>query len=333
MSAADVTVVLPTRDRRRFLARSLASALAQTDVAFEVVVVDDGSCDGTFEWLESRGDERIRVVRHPEPRGVATARNTGVAAARTPWLAFLDDDDVWAPGKLAQQLARARASPESRWVCSGEVTLNSTLRIVGMASPPAPERALVALLAENVVPGGGSGVLAATDLVREVGAFDSSLGLLADWDLWIRLATEVPPAVVDRPLVGYVRHSGNMSWNVAPLVNEFATVDRKHAALRTQLGVWPNANRWSSWVTDAHRQAGRRRAAIGADLREAFHGRTARPVVRLLITAISPRAWVGLRDWRAARCISPVRREEAEGWLAPIRELDGSLTVGDPAVR
>ena len=102
---AAVTVVLPTRDRRSLLERSLGSALDQTGVELDVLVVDDGSTDDTAAWVASVDDPRVTLVTHLESRGVAAARNTGIERARTPWIAFLDDDDVWAPAKLEEQLA------------------------------------------------------------------------------------------------------------------------------------------------------------------------------------------------------------------------------------
>src|SRR5690242_16683672 len=81
----------------------------QRDVSLEVVVVDDGSADGTREALAALQDPRVRVVRHDQSRGQAVARDSGVAAARAEWVAFLDDDDRWSPDKLRRQLDAAAA--------------------------------------------------------------------------------------------------------------------------------------------------------------------------------------------------------------------------------
>jgi glycosyltransferase involved in cell wall biosynthesis len=100
----DVTVVIPTHNRKELLDRTLRSVLAQEDVDLSVVVVDDGSADGTEAFVQALADPRVSVVRHPEARGVSAARNTGIARATTTWLAFVDDDDLWAPTKLRAQL-------------------------------------------------------------------------------------------------------------------------------------------------------------------------------------------------------------------------------------
>jgi glycosyltransferase involved in cell wall biosynthesis len=317
---AAVTVVLPTRDRRSLLERSLGSALDQTGVELDVLVVDDGSTDDTPAWVASVDDPRVTLVTHLESRGVAAARNTGIERARTPWIAFLDDDDVWAPAKLEEQLAALQASPGARWACVGQVTLDGRLRIIASAAPPADaDHVLERLLTLNAVPGGGSGVLADTALVRELGGFDTRLSLLADWDLWIRLAASAPAAVVDRPLLGYVRHDANMSWDVSRIGAEFATLDVKHAALRSQLGVRPDGDLWSSWIGEAERRSGNRWRAVAADLRQAARARTPRPLLRAAVTAVSPSAWIDLHNRRTARSVDPSWRDEAEAWLAQIR--------------
>jgi glycosyltransferase involved in cell wall biosynthesis len=317
---AAVTVVLPTRDRRSLLERSLGSALDQTGVELDVLVVDDGSTDDTPAWVASVDDPRVTLVTHLESRGVAAARNTGIERARTPWIAFLDDDDVWAPAKLEEQLAALHASPRARWACVGQVTLDGQLRIIASAAPPDDaDRVLERLLTLNAVPGGGSGVLAATELVRELGGFDTRLSLLADWDLWIRLAASAPAAVVDRPLLGYVRHAANMSWDVSRIGAEFAILDVKHAGLRSQLGVRPDGDLWSSWIGEAERRSGNRWRAVAADLRQAARARTPRPLLRAAVTAVSPSAWIDLHNRRTARSVDPSWRDEAEAWLAQIR--------------
>src|SRR5215218_5096689 len=97
----DVTVVIPTMDRWRLLSeRALHSALTQEQVDLEVVVVDDSATDETAIGIAGLNDERVRVIRHEQPQGLQRARNVGIAAARGDWVAFLDDDDVWAPWKL-----------------------------------------------------------------------------------------------------------------------------------------------------------------------------------------------------------------------------------------
>src|SRR5262249_4621066 len=98
-----VSVVIPTYERRRWVCRAVESVLAQTRPADEILVVDDGSSDGTADELARRFGARVRVLVQPNG-GVAAARNAGVRAARHPLVAFLDSDDCWLPSKLERQL-------------------------------------------------------------------------------------------------------------------------------------------------------------------------------------------------------------------------------------
>src|SRR4051812_15186920 len=194
----DVTVVIPTHNRKELLDRTLRSVLAQEDVDLSVVVVDDGSADGTEAFVQALADPRVSVLRHPEARGVSAARNTGIARATTTWLAFVDDDDLWAPTKLRAQLDALAASPDAAWACTGSVNVDLSCRISRWDLPPEESEVGDLLIRQNAVPGGGSGVIASRELVESVGGFDEAISNLADWDFYIRLALNAPMAAVPR---------------------------------------------------------------------------------------------------------------------------------------
>jgi glycosyltransferase involved in cell wall biosynthesis len=238
----EISVVIPTHNRSGLLRLALRSVLWQQDVDFEVIVVDDGSTDDTSEVVTSLGDPRIRLIRNDDSQGVSAARNRGIAEARGQWIAFLDDDDLWAPDKLASQLEAARSTGRT-WVYVGAVNVSSSPRVVG-GGPPLPADEILDLLREsNVVPGGCSGVIVTADALATVGPFDRGLQPLADWDLWIRLAATGPPACVPRPLVAYRVHAGNMSLDARRVESEFRIVSERHgggnrAVLYRYLGWW-----------------------------------------------------------------------------------------------
>jgi glycosyltransferase involved in cell wall biosynthesis len=312
--------VIPTRNRRRLLERALASALAQEDVEVEALVVDDASEDGTPAYLAGLGDRRVSVVRHDSPRGVAAARNAGVAGARAPWVAFLDDDDLWAPDKLAAQLRGVGANPGSGWSCAAAVDVDEELRIVEpQVDPPrdGPEL-LPRLLAVNVIPGGGSGVLVETALVRSVGGFDEELRILADWDLWIRLALRSPLTPVDRPLVAYQRHEGAMTTGMPAIRAELDRVEAKYAAERAAHGVELAWDAWLPYIALMQRRAGLRLAPAAQYARLAVIGRNPLWLVRAVAALARPRGIERLRR-RGRRPIPPDWRSEVERWLAPMR--------------
>ncbi len=106
-----VSVIIPTYNRAALVAEAVASVLAQTWRDFEVLVVDDGSTDGTIEALAPYAS-RLRLLRRESRGGVSAARNTGIKAARGEWLAFLDSDDLWLPEKLSRQMAYLAAHPD-----------------------------------------------------------------------------------------------------------------------------------------------------------------------------------------------------------------------------
>ena len=111
----DVTVVIPTRNRWSLLRRTLGGALRQEDVDVKVIVVDAASTDATALELARLTDGRVRVFRNKEWRGVAAARNLAITQAAGTWMAFLDDDDLWAPRKLRSVLDALHRADDSRW--------------------------------------------------------------------------------------------------------------------------------------------------------------------------------------------------------------------------
>jgi glycosyltransferase involved in cell wall biosynthesis len=212
MASDLISVVIPTHDRRDLLAVTLDSVLRQTGVELEVVVVDDGSTDGTLQFLRGIDDPRMRWINNDVPCGVQTARNQGIATTAGDWLAFVDDDDVWAPRKLSLQLEAAKETGRC-WVYTGAVEIDERGWPLSGTPPPQPDVVRKRLSRFNLVPGGSSGVLASRAAVVEAGGWDPDV-FLADWDLWIRLGRIGPPAWVPEPLVGYRIHGRQSSVEV-----------------------------------------------------------------------------------------------------------------------
>jgi glycosyltransferase involved in cell wall biosynthesis len=221
-----VSVIVPTHNRARLLPLTLHSVLWQQEVALEVIVIDDGSTDDTHGRVRELDDPRIRLLRHEAARGVSVARNRGVAEARGRWIAFLDDDDLWAPDKLVMQV-RAAEQEHGKWVYAGAVNVTEDLRLLGGAPPADPDEVVAALPRTNLVPGGCSGVVVRRDLLPSE-PFDPSLGTCADWDLWIRLSRLARPVGVKRPLVGYRVHAINMSLDTRGAIAELAVIEARY---------------------------------------------------------------------------------------------------------
>ena len=247
MEEGAVTVVIPTKDRYDLLRRTIACVLRQDVEDVRLVVVDDGGTDGTHRRLSAL-DAPITVLRNETSQGVSRARNRGLDAAETEWVAFLDDDDLWAPGKLTRQLAALSARPECRWACSSTVTFTERGELTHVSRPPETSDVAVAVLRANVVPGGGSGVLASTDLVRAVGGFDARLSSIADWECWLRLAQRSPVAAVASCDVGYRSHPASMSHSLAGPEDELRVLRTTHDALYVAAGVEVDRRAWLWWL-------------------------------------------------------------------------------------
>jgi hypothetical protein len=295
-----VSVVVPTHNRRRLLGRALASVVRQRDVDLEVVVVDDGSADGTGEVVAGLGDRRVRLVRHPRPQGVSAARNRGIAEARGAWVAFLDDDDLWAPDKLARQLAAAAAAGAG-WAYAGAVEVDAAGRLLGGRPPPSAEELLAGLGRRNLMPAGSSNVVVRADVLAAAGGFDPTLRHLADWDLWLRLAGPATPTAVPAPLVAYRLHDGQATLDTVGMLAEARALQARH-------GVNPSVIlRWAAW---SHLRAGRRRAALRA-YAEAVLAGDAGSLARASVALLHPRPTAARRPSAA----EPAWLAEAQGWL------------------
>jgi glycosyltransferase involved in cell wall biosynthesis len=239
----EITVIIPARDAAAWLPRAILSV--GPSEAVEILVVDDGSTDGTPALLAGMAahDPRLRVLPGPG-RGPAAARNLGLAAARGPWVAFLDADDRWRLDKLAAQLAFHRAHPEmgfsftdyrhrlatgeDRGACFAFWPRFAAL-VAGRTQPFLLPEAADALLAENVV--GTSTVMARADLLRELGGFDEALRQAEDWDLWLRLAARAPVGCLPREWMDYTLHRpGNLSGARRARLAALRDVARRHSA-------------------------------------------------------------------------------------------------------
>lgn len=275
MHAPTVSVVIPTRDRAEVVVHTLASVLAQRDVDLEVVVVDDGSRDGTAAALEGR--DRVRVVRLPVSGGQAAARNRGIEEARGSWVAFLDDDDLWEPSKLSRQVAAAEAAGAG-WVYASAVAVRTDAQLLYTSYAPDPARIYDELLRTNPIPAAASNVVARRELLQAVGGFDLTLEHFSDWELWIRLAAAAPAAAVRDVLVSYVRHAGNLHIaDVRGAARELEVFVRK---VRADTGREPDRGLLEEWLAYGHRNAGRYGAAAMLSFSAARRMRSRRPLRR-----------------------------------------------------
>jgi glycosyltransferase involved in cell wall biosynthesis len=229
-------------------------------VCVSVIVVDDGSTEAPVD-VDALHDERVRMLRDDWPAGVATARNRGLAHVTAPWVAFLDDDDVWAPDYLSTALDAIAASRLDRGrvglVYSGHLDLDSRHEVTAV-SRAAPAASIRAGLERMNLVGCPSRVLLSTTAVRTAGGFDPRFSILADWDLWVRVVARYEVVRNDELLVGYTHHAANMHRNAEGLIAEFRL-------LRQKYGWGPAKSRDAvfgdllpAYVAAAHRANGQR---------------------------------------------------------------------------
>jgi glycosyltransferase involved in cell wall biosynthesis len=194
-----VSIIIPTFNRAALVAEAVASVLAQSRQGFELLVVDDGSSDRTLRVLEALPSP-ITIIHHAQRRGVSAARNSGIKAARGEWLAFLDSDDCWLPGKLEKQLTFLAANPAVRICQTEELWLRRGVRVNprrrhqkkgGWIFQPSLELCLVS----------PSAVILHRQILQEIGLFDESLLACEDYDLWLRIAWRYPIELIPEALI------------------------------------------------------------------------------------------------------------------------------------
>ncbi|MDX6689283.1 MAG: hypothetical protein QOG15_740 [Solirubrobacteraceae bacterium] len=249
MDDPEVSVIIPSRDRTWRLERAVLSALAQEDVCFEIIVVDDGSKVPISRRLGAETTDAVTVIRLESSHGPAGARNVGIEAANGTWVAFLDDDDVWSPWKLRRQLHSLSSDGEFTFASSFVIDDKGTISIDPVTVLSRDVRRVA--LARNPIPGCCSNLLALTSLVRSVDGFDASIHALEDWDLVIRLSEEGRAVVTKEPLLAYSLHRGNRHTHEASVRTSYHRLAEKYADVRNELGIALDLEWWWTWRLEA----------------------------------------------------------------------------------
>lgn len=224
----EVSVMIPTFNRRNVLRRAVGSVLAQTFRDFELIVVDDGSTDGTQKIVGAycspksvaepvlnaldesalfvagntplhAGVKHLQFIRQKH-RGVSSARNAGIRRACAELIAFLDSDDEWLPEKLERQVQFFRDHPKSKIVQTEEIWIRNGRRV----NPMKKHKKYGGRIFKHCLPlciVSPSAVMMKRELFDEVGLFDESLPACEDYDLWLRIACRYPIDLIDEPLI------------------------------------------------------------------------------------------------------------------------------------
>ena len=205
-----VSVIIPTFNRWQVLQRAVNSVLAQSLPADEIIVVDDGSTDNTYDLLRHTFGERI-IVLSQSNAGVSAARNAGLKIASGEWIALLDSDDEWLPEKLQQQSGVLEQNHNCVLCHTDEIWVRNGVRVNPMNKHKKTGGDIFAhcLPLCAISP---SSTLIKKDIFQSTGAFDESLPACEDYDLWLRICAAYPVHYLDEKLlIKYGGHEDQLS--------------------------------------------------------------------------------------------------------------------------
>jgi glycosyltransferase involved in cell wall biosynthesis len=223
-----VSVIIPVFNRKALVARAIDSVLAQTYQDLEVVLIDDGSTDGSGAVLDEytiKHPGRVKVI-HQKNAGQVVARNNGIKVAIGKYIAFLDSDDTWLPHKLDRQIPLFQKNVGL--VYAGIFEVDGKEKIVQEVRPEKKMRGNIfyQLLEKNAMTGGS--VVVTRESLDRVGLFDEKLKAAENWDLWIRISKHFLVDFVDEPLIKYLKHDGNMSSDMNLMQKASMSIYAKH---------------------------------------------------------------------------------------------------------
>jgi glycosyltransferase involved in cell wall biosynthesis len=205
----NISVIIPTYNRANLLIRAIQSVLEQTMPAQEIIVIDDGSNDDTAAVMAQMFPQCCYI--HQPNKGVSAARNKGIATAQGEWLAFLDSDDEWLPGKLAAQRDLLQQNPNYKICHTNEIWIRNGKRVNQMKKHT-KSGGYIFLNCLPLCVISPSSVIIHRSLFKEIGVFDEQLPACEDYDIWLRICATNPVAFVEQPLIKkYGGHNDQLS--------------------------------------------------------------------------------------------------------------------------
>lgn len=223
----EVSAIIPTYNRRELVCRAIDSVLAQHHQVDEIIVVDDGSSDGTRTALRERYGDRVTCLWQ-ENAGVSAARNRGMALARGRFLALLDSDDEWLPDKTGRQLDWLHAHPDAGMVVCDVLRVDPQGCEIDVLRRRAIMRrdgwVLPWIMHQPVlVP---ASVMLRREVVDDVGGFDESLATAEDLEFHLRVAQRWQIGLVEEPLVRALRGHDGLSSLSGTYDDHVAVIER-----------------------------------------------------------------------------------------------------------
>lgn len=233
-----ISVVIPTHNRSDLLKRAVESVRKQSIEDIEIIIVSDGSTDDTDIVVENLKieDSRINYISYKTPLGANTARNKGIEAASGVYVAFLDDDDEWAPKKLEKQLAVFQSDNSIGLVYTGSNLIYVHENIEYKNTPGHSGDLSKQILFNNII-GTTSTVMVKKAILDQTDYFDTSLGALQDYDLWIRICQLTKIGVVKEACINYYNYTGKkqISQQTDKYIKAIKYIENEHYELFSKL--------------------------------------------------------------------------------------------------
>jgi len=200
----NISVIIPTHNRAHTISQAIESVLKQSLPPTEIIIIDDGSTDGTAELVQNKFPN-CRYL-HQQNQGVSSARNSGISAASGEWLAFLDSDDEWMPDKLAAQASALECNPEAHLCHTEEIWIRNGKRVNQMKKH-AKRGGWIFQHCLPLCAISPSSVIIHHSLFEAVGLFDEKLPACEDYDLWLRICAFYPTLFIETPQI--IKHGGH----------------------------------------------------------------------------------------------------------------------------
>jgi glycosyltransferase involved in cell wall biosynthesis len=220
-----VSILLTCYNNLAYLGAAVDALNAQTFTDSEVIALDDGSTDGTRDWLRQFESDRFRIVFNEKNLGTYGTLNVGVGLAKGEYVAILNDDDVWAPRKLERQVAILDVEPNTGLVHTGGHFIDASgekhpdPKPMGFEYPRTTGRnGLAQILHHNAII--ASSVMIRKEVFDRCGLFDPEFYGCGDWHMWVRVADQYDVAYIDENLTYYRIHDTNAAWNLQKMKDE-----------------------------------------------------------------------------------------------------------------
>lgn len=218
-----VSVVIPAYNAEKTIIETVRSVLQQTLKDFELIVINDGSTDGTRSRLEEISDPRLKVLSY-ENGGLAVARNRGIENASGEFVTFIDSDDLWTPDKLEKQVAALQANPKAGVVYSWTRSMDYSGQLFYEGSSASYSGNVYAQLLRCNFITSGSNVMVTRAAIATSGVFDSTLRHCEDLEYYLRLARTWPFVVVPQYQILYRQTAGSLSTKISNMEKAYDLV-------------------------------------------------------------------------------------------------------------